>query len=61
MRYNKSKQRKVSLVDFIIDEISELVPESMPITDIQAVADKIADEVKAHIQAALEDIDEIVA
>ena len=63
MRYNKSRQRKVSLIDFIIDAMTDVVPEEVSITDMQAVADKIADEVREHIQAALEDIDldEVVA
>ena len=47
MRYNNSRHGKVSLVNFIIDKISELVPESTPTTNVQAVTDEIVDEVVA--------------
>ena len=65
MRYNKSRQKRVSLADFIVDSICDTgwISEDIPITEIQSWADKVCEEVKAHIQAALEDIDldEVVA
>jgi len=64
MRYN-TNHRKVSLIDFIIDVIYDIpeFPMDTPITEVKDAADKIADEMKEHIQAALKDIniDDIVS